>query len=310
MGSQSRSITKPFTRVLHGAITRLRYWGTKVSVRGRSDADIRQFSCRTPTDIFYIVGTGGSLCDLSNADCELIEAGTSICINLAITADIAFDLASLEYIPDPHILDAYQSNAQKYGKTAVFWFQKRSKYENAQLDALRQKCTIHDYKRVSVSTNRDLGIYERAYRKIVRPATFQKPDFNMSFANVGSVARTTLLGLGLGYRRICYVGVDLNSNPYFWTSSPQPRCGKAFEDKSGYYNYAPRAGLRQAGESVLDSIPKVPNFYDFLHILNSDAGTPEIEFSTLDPNGQSSLTKFLESEITQKKRDQRYDHKP
>ena len=284
----------PLTRTLHAMITWYRFWGSKIRTLSKNDDVIRQFSCKDPDDIFYIVGTGGSLCDLSDSDCSAIETGTSICINLAITANIAFDLVSLEYVPDSHILSAYASNATKHQKTAVFWFQKRKKYENAHLKEIRDNFTVHNYKRVSVSANRDLDIYKRAYRKIVRPATFQNPNFNISFANVGSIARVTLLGLGLGYRRICYVGIDLNENPYFWTTTPQPRNGKPFEDKTGYYNYAPRAGLRQAGKSVLNSVPKVPNFYDFLRILKTDIKTPAIELTTLDPKNRSDLTKFLD----------------
>lgn len=303
------NITKSgfFTRKLHSAITWVRYCGSKLQTRNQNDDIIRQFTCKDRDDVFYIVGTGGSLCDLSDGDCAKIEAGTSICINLAITADIAFDLASLEYIPDDHILDAYSSNACKRGKTTVFWFQKRSKYENNYLDSLRKEFTVHSYKRISVSANRDLDIYHNAYQKIMRPAIFEKADFNISFATVGSIARATLLGLGLGYRHICFVGIDLNSNPYFWTDIPQPRGGKAFEDKSGFYNYAPRSGLSQAGKSVLNRVPKVPNFYDFLRILHNDPKTPNIEFTSLDPKGRSDLTRFLQQELYCMKQDHRHD---
>lgn len=150
--------------------------------------------------------------------------------------------------------------------------------------------SIFAYKRASVSVRKRLETYRHIFRTVMRPRLFDSADLRVSFAVTGSLARLTLLGCALGYRRFCYVGIDLGSTPYFWQEAKGLRGAAPWQDKSGLYNPKPTVTDFQTAPDV------VPGFFDFLRILKAEGGQ-DLSFETLDPKGRSRLTQFLRDDL-------------
>ena len=275
---------------LDAAITRARYVGARLRTFWQSDHLIARYRCTSADQIFYIVGAGGSVNDLSEADCQRIEAGISASINMACTAPIAFDICSLELIADQHQADSVAAKLAGQAKPALIWFQKRARHENAYIRDLGQRFPMHSYRRASVSVRRRLHTYRHIFRAVMRRRVFVNPDLNVSFALTGTVARLVLLACALGYRNICFVGVDLGSTPYFWQENRALRGVAPWRDVNGTFDPKPTVANFQGGSRV------VPSLFDFLRSLHEDAGV-SLTFSTIDPAGRSRLTAYLRDDL-------------
>lgn len=272
------------------AITRARYFGARLRTFWQSDHLIARYRCTSADQTFYIVGAGGSVNDLSEADCQRIEAGVSASINMACIAPIAFDICSVELIVDKHQADALAAKLAGQVKPALIWFQNRPKHTNAHIRDLGQRFPMHSYRRASVSVRRRLDTYRHIFRAVMRHRVFVRPDLNVSFALTGTVARLVLLACALGYRNICFVGVDLGSTPYFWQENRALRGVQPWRDVNGTFDPKPTKANFQGGGRV------VPSFFDFLRSLHEDSGV-SLRFSTLDPAGRSRLTEFLRDDL-------------
>lgn len=275
-------------QLLHVYITWLRYLGAKFRTRGRDDSLIAQFRSDAPDQVFYIVGSGGTVNDLSVADCEKIENGVSVSLNMGGVAPLAFSIYSIEAVNSAHQKDSLARKVRDQSKSAVFWHQDRKKHASSHIDALEREFPMHRYVRASVSVNRDVATFRRIFRDVMRPRVFDAPDLNICFAVTGSVARATLLGCALGYRRFCYVGVDLGSTRYFWHEDHQLRGAEPWQDLDHFYDPNPDVSNFQGGPRV------VPTFFEFLKTLHDESGR-DLEFTTIDPKGRSLLTEFLKT---------------
>ena len=267
-------------------ITRLRYAGAWLRTRGMDDAPLARFRATAPDQTFYIIGAGASVNDLSEADCRRIEAGTSASINMAALLPLEIDITSLELIADAHQADAIAARLSARRKPPLIWYQNRKKHDTEHWQALKQSFSVFAYRRASVSVRKRLDTYRYIFGRVMRPRLFDGADLRISFAVTGSVARLTLLGCALGYRRFCFVGIDLGSTPYFWQEATGLRGAPQWQDKSGRFNPKPTVDDFQTSAKV------VPSFHDFLRILHEDSGVP-LHFETLDPKGRSNLTKAL-----------------
>jgi hypothetical protein len=278
-------------RYLDQAITLLRLAGARWRTRGQDASLIARYRTNDPQAVFTIVGSGGTVNDLSEADMQDIEAGVSACINMAGVAPIAFDIYSIEAIGDPHQSDSLAAKLRGQDKPAILWFQKRDKHDSPQIRALTGAFATHAYVRVSVSVRRRLDSYRHVFRTVIRPHVFGRPDLAINFALTGSVARLVLLACALGYRRIRFVGIDLGTTPYFWQEDVALRGVAPWVDVNGTFNPKPDASSFQGRGGKV-----VPDLYDFLRSLHEEAGVA-LEFSTLDPKGRSRLTAFLRDEL-------------
>jgi hypothetical protein len=275
---------------LNALITRARYIGAQLQTRGKDDAPLRRFRATAPDQVFYIIGAGASVNDLSEADCARIEAGTSASINMAALLPLEVDITSLELVADAHQSASIAASLKARKKPVLIWYQDRAKHHTPHWEALRQLFPVFAYKRASVSVRKRLETYRHIFRKIIRPRLFDGADLRVSFAVTGSLARLTLLGCALGYRRFCYVGIDLGSTPYFWQEAKGLRGAPQWQDNTGLYNPKPTVADFQASPRV------VPSFYDFLRILKVESGQ-DLVFETLDPKGRSNLTRFLSDDL-------------
>ncbi len=278
-------------RYLDHLITQVRYTGTAFLRRRQDDSLIARYRTADPEAVFTIVGSGGTVNDLSEQDFRRIEAGTSAAINMAGVAPIAFDIYSIEAISDQHQADSLAAKVAGQGKPAIFWFQDRAKHDSAPIRSLTTRFPTHAYGRVSVSVRRRLDSYRHVFRSVLRARVFDRPNLNVNFALTGSVARLVLLACALGYRRIAFVGVDLGTTRYFWQEQAELRGQPAWVDRHGAFAPNPNAASFQgAGGRVVPSLP------DLLRSLHEDAPVP-LHFSTIDPKGRSALTAFLRDDL-------------
>lgn len=275
---------------LNALITRARYLGAQIQTRGLDDGPLRRFRATHPDQVFYVIGAGASVNDLSEAECAKIEAGTSASINMAALLPLQIDITSLELVADAHQAASIAASLRARKKPVLIWYQDRAKHHTPHWDSLRQQFPVFAYKRASVSVRKRLKTYRHIFCSVMRPRLFDRADLRVSFAVTGSLARLTLLGCALGYRRFCYVGIDLGSTPYFWQEGDGLRGAPQWQDKTGLYNPKPTVADFQGGPRV------VPSFYDFLRILKADAGQ-DLQFKTLDPKGRSNLTAFLRDDL-------------
>lgn len=272
-------------------ITLARYAGARWRSRGQDDRLIARYRTTDPKAVFTICGAGGTLNDLSEADLQEIERGTSAAINMAGVAPIAFDIYSIEALSDPHQSASLAAKMKGQTKPAIFWFQNRSKHDSPEIRALTEHFPTHAYIRVSVSVRKRLTSYRHVFRTVMRRRVFETPDLNLNFALTGSVARLVLLACALGYRRIRFVGIDLGTTRYFWQEGVALRGVAPWQDVHGTFNPRPDAKSFQGKGSLV-----VPTLLDFLRSLKEDAPVA-LEFSTLDPAGRSQLTTFLRDEF-------------
>jgi hypothetical protein len=274
-------------RYLDQAITLLRYASARWRTRGQDDSLIARYRATSPDAVFTIVGSGGTVNDLSEADMRDIECGTSASINMAGLAPIAFDIYSIEAIGDAHQSDCLAAKVEAQAKPSVFWFQKRHKHDSPHIRALTERFPTHSYVRASVSVRGRIASYRHVFRNVIRPRVFDHPDLNINFALTGSIARLVLLACALGYRRIRFVGIDLGTTRYFWQEGRMLRGVQHWQDIHGAFNPRPDASSFQGRGGRV-----VPDVQDFLRSLHEDSGVA-LEFSTIDPEGRSQLTPFL-----------------
>jgi len=276
----------PVAAWLHLGITALRYSGAVWGTRGQDTAPIERFRANSPVALFTIFGPGASINDLTSSEHAAISKGTSAAVNMAALAPLDFDICSLEAFVDQRDLMAYQQALVQKSRPPLLWYQDRAKHENEMIARLDSEFGLYRYRRASVSVKKDLRNFELVLRKLILPNVFERPNLRVCFAVTGSVARLTLLGLALGYRRIFFSGIDLGSTPYFWLDNrtePDPRA----HDLSSNYTVASVGAMRQGSGGA------VPNFFEFLTALSR--ARVDLEFATFDPKRRSRLTPFLEN---------------
>ncbi len=267
-------------RLLDLGVTALRWYGARFRARNTDTARLAACKAAGPKDVFYIVGPGGTLNDLSDNDKQLINTGTSAAVNMAILAPLDFRLCSLEAVLEKCDELAIAGALRKKSRSPVLWFQHRTKYNNDHIKAIEREFDLYRYNRASVSVRRDLATFRLILRHFMIKRIIVQPDLSVCFAVCGSVARLVLLALSLGYRRICFAGVDLGSTQYFWIDQDVGAL-----DLSKNYQGPSLGAMRQGGSGA------VPNIFEFIEAISEQI--PDVEFKTLDPRNRSRLSSFL-----------------
>lgn len=285
--SHNSSAKTPWAAWIHLGLTWARYQLSAFRARGMDTSPLEQLRATPERDTFFVIGPGASLNYLSEGDRAQIRAGVSLAVNMAALAPIDFDICALEAIHNETDYDAYRKALLSKARTPVIWFQDRKKHTSTHVLKIEREFGLFRYKRVSVSIKKKMPYFELAFQRLILPRVFDTPDLGLCFALTGSIARATLLGLALGYRRIRFIGIDLGSTPYFWMDdAPETEKIEQVDVSSFYLTDSPGAH-RQGSASV------VPNFYQFLAALAK--ARPELDFATIDPARRSRLTPFLET---------------
>lgn len=269
-------------------LTALRYQAAVLATLGKETAPLERFRAQSPDATFTIVGPGGTLNDLTADHKRQIASGVCAAVNMAALAPLDFDICSTEAFLDAGDAETFRRALLSKSRLPLIWHQDRSRHENAIIDRLDREFGFYRYRRASVSIQRDIRNFKLCFPLYIAPRVFDRPNLRVSFAITGSIARLTLLGLSLGYRRIRFAGVDLGSTQYFWLEDEDTPARTSLSEN---YRGMSSGASRQGGAGV------VPNFFEFVETVANFC--PHLDFATYDPKRRSRLTQFLENLSTQ-----------
>ena len=202
---------------------------------------LRDFQLRAEArdSTFFILGSGASVENLTDANFAEIAGGFSIGINAWVLHDFVPDAYAYEPVENVHTDHFYtlsflnRPNVLE-AKPLVLVLRPRNEFEFSQLaqipEPLRARTRI--YGRVSPYTRRESNL-ESDLKSMT--SLLSKSYFESVVVDSGaSIVRMAHLGLKLGYKRIVFVGVDLNNVEYFWERNPSYLANRGIESfKSG-----------------------------------------------------------------------------
>lgn len=174
--------------------------------------------------VFYVLGSGSSVEDLTHLDFEIISQEVSAGINAWVLHDFVPDIYSFE--PATRRESDHYSKMQFLNREEVFmrrpsimFLKPRTAIELEQLRMVPSGLTgevmvygrFQPYTRKSSNLVRDLSlIKESRFRELS-----VVPDSG------ASIIRMAFLAIMLGFTKIVFVGVDLNHTEYFWERNPK-----------------------------------------------------------------------------------------
>jgi hypothetical protein len=173
--------------------------------------------------VFYVLGSGSSVEEVSSESFETISREVSVGINAWALHDFIPDIYAFEPVPERDsdhystmkLLD--REDVQRRKPTILF-LKPRDRVEMEQLRmvpvALQSETLLYGrfqpYTREPANLAGDMKIvWKLASRKLS-----VLPDSG------ASIVRMAFLGLLLGFSKIVFVGVDLNHTEYFWEKNP------------------------------------------------------------------------------------------
>lgn len=172
-------------------------------------------------ETLFILGSGRSVTELRPADFDLIRSNFSVGINAWALHSFVPDLYSFEPVPirssDHFRTLAILGREEVISRRPfVLILRPRTGIEREQLELLHP--TLRDraylYGRVIPATRLSTNL-----PRDLQFAHADLSDFGRASVVVdsgASIVRMTSLGIRLGFRKIVYVGVDLNHSEYFW----------------------------------------------------------------------------------------------
>jgi hypothetical protein len=178
-----------------------------------------------PADgVFFILGSGVSINNLTNENFDFIRDNTSVGINRWVLhefipnfysfeySDSKDDLATVNLINDFLLSDKLlNKNSQILFNHSAFDRNKglRYKMKNDYLDKVRVYSTI----RLPVWSEKSLF---NLLRLILSKFFLRNLPNGLLYGKRASIERMTYLGVKMGFKKIVYLGIDLNNNDYFW----------------------------------------------------------------------------------------------
>ena len=174
---------------------------------------------------FFILGSGASVEELGEEAFNDIRSATSVGIN-------AWVLHS--FVPDIYVYEPVPSTSSDHFKTLsfldrpeviekkplVFILRPRNSVEASQLQQIPPplRTSTYIYGRVSPYTRRVSNLKDDL------PRTLQflekMPGSFVALDSGATIVRMACLGIFLGFKKIVFVGVDLNNTDYFWQVNP------------------------------------------------------------------------------------------
>lgn len=183
--------------------------------------DLRTFrELRPDATTAFILGTGGSVADLSEEKLAHIRSQFSIGVNQWILHPLVPDVYAYEVDPDVRLLRALDRREVRQ-RSPHLLFLKPSKPEdlsNAKSIPEFMRDKVHLYSRVNIWTRTEQNIAQD-FRSITKSIA-RRGSPEVLLDNGASIARLLALAVLIGFERIVLVGVDLNSVEYFWQRRP------------------------------------------------------------------------------------------
>lgn len=176
-------------------------------------------------DTFFILGSGSSVEDDASRRFAIISEGVSVGINAWALHDFVPTAYSFEPVPSresdhyrtlgilnrPEVLDALP---------AILVLRPRTSVEFEQIAQLPEQLISRTvlYGRVAMATRETRHLARETVVSMSHLAKTMPPVVTMDSG--ASIVRMTSLAIQLGYKKIVYVGVDLNHTQYFWEKNP------------------------------------------------------------------------------------------
>jgi hypothetical protein len=186
----------------------------------------RKLESKSEAETFYVLGSGSSIEDLTEAHFDQIAGQASVGINNWGVHPFIPDIYSLESVP-------WVGDGEDFVRAMRLLDRSDIVSRRPEILILRPKTAseIDQIIQLPSSLRNSVSFYGR-----ITPATRHSGnlggDMSEFFANIAprcpslvldsgaSVVRMVVLGILLGFRRIVLAGVDLNGSPYFWESNP------------------------------------------------------------------------------------------
>lgn len=179
----------------------------------------------TKNQTFFILGSGSSIEDLSPENFQEISEGVSVGINAWVLHDFVPTMYAYEPVEDSdtdHFWTLSYLNRPEIlsSRPFVLVLKPRNPFELDQLNqvpaSLLDRTRI--YGRTAPYTRKQSNLVSDLERAL---DTLARPGLDSVLLDSGaSIVRMAHLGLKLGFRRIVFVGVDLNTTEYFWERNP------------------------------------------------------------------------------------------
>jgi hypothetical protein len=259
---------------------------------------------RPKRSVLNIVGSGSSLNRLTSKEEELLEAGDILTFNMSLLADVQpryhifqpgvnqlrplkdFELAmqsqtdfSMQVVlADPH----------RFDNTTFI-----SRYRSSPFLVNRKKGVSKDFERKYGRSLRSKELYLSApfpasiqeicsqSKEIIQPTSLKKDDFILKFGS--SLPFAILLGIKLGYQKICLFGCDLLDEYHFYDYEPfRGRYSLDENFPSWYHRHSGSFALTNListdlrGTSQIDDVASISEWLERegiaeVRIINSDS---------------------------------------
>lgn len=185
---------------------------------------VRELRARA-NETFFILGSGASVEDDTANRFEIISQGVSVGINAWVLHDFVPTLYCFEPVPNREV-DHYKTlgilNRPEVIEAlpGVLVLRPRTQIEFEQVRQIPRELVFRSllYGRVAVPTRVQSQLARDSANSLNYLSKGLSPLVTMDSG--ASIIRMTSLAFQLGYRRIVYVGVDLNNTEYFWERNP------------------------------------------------------------------------------------------
>lgn len=173
---------------------------------------------RVTSETLFVLGCGGSICNLTNKHWgEIADAG-SIGLNLWILHQFVpkiwlFEVPASEYHRD-YMASAYLERRDDYASAIKLAKSLGSQPFGSLSGSISQENGFYSVRDIALPDH-DVGLMTSILRLLFAPSmTFRAS----ALYGRGSVTMAIMIGIRLGYKKIVLPGVDLNSVEYFWYS--------------------------------------------------------------------------------------------
>lgn len=179
------------------------------------------------SDTFFILGSGASVCELNQEDFSHIEKNVSIGVNTWPFHPFVPDIYAFEHFSVPgkkieKIEEALNSkkvtnkNPYLLVKDSVFGVSPKQRIKIPK----KLKSNTYYYTSVPILTRKP-SLLSRAYGDFIRLQSLGLIPYCCAADRGASIVRLASIGVLSGFKKIVFVGVDLNSTKHFWEEDQQ-----------------------------------------------------------------------------------------
>jgi len=240
-------------------------------------------------ETFFILGSGSSTEDDVDHRFSIVSQGVSVGINAWVLHDFVPTFYCFEPVPSREIdhyrvLSFLNRPDVLEAKPAILVLRPRSSVEFEQMrqipTALIPRTMV--YGRVAVPT-RDLRHLHRDSAVSLSHLVGRRPPL-VTMDSGASVIRMTSLAIQLGFRKIVYVGVDLNHTEYFWERNP------SYLQRRGIVSF--RSSQKGSRHETLNPESRPFPVTDVIRAISDGYGR-EPDFRLFSGSPGSELSRFL-----------------